>query len=108
MVAKQEKIAHTYTDLTTKLLSGRTFSLGHVLVGSVPGGAITIAHDNRETVVGDDVRRRATACDGARHATTRKVRRLMRRETASRHGTLTIDGSQGPPEAIYEQSFNDE
>ena len=44
-------------------LSGRTFSLGHILVVYIPGGAIAVAHGDREAVDADDcggVRRRAT------------------------------------------------
>ena len=49
------------------------------------------------------------ACDGLRQrASCRILRQLLRCKIASWHGTLTADGFQGPPEAIYGQGFNDE
>ena len=42
-------------------LSGQTFSLGHLLIDYIPGGAITIIHGDQEAVAANDR-------DGVRHA----------------------------------------
>ena len=80
-------------------LSGQSFSLVHVLIASVPGGVITIAHDGREAVDAKGLRQRAS-----RHL----LRRLLCRKIASQHGNLTADGSKGPLEEIYGRGYNDE
>ena len=67
------------------MLSDQTFSLDHVRIVSVPGGAITLAHGDGEAIDANGVQRRATARDDVRRrATTRKVRRLLRHEVTSR------------------------
>ena len=73
-------------------LSGQSFSLVHVLIASVPGGVITIAHDGREAVDAKGLRQRAS-----RHL----LRRLLCRKIASRYGTLNVGGAQAPPAVIY-------
>ena len=73
-------------------LSGQTFSLGHILVVSIPDGAITVAHGDRETIAAGD-------CGGVRRRVKTLLRRLTRHEIASRYRTRTAEGAPGPPEA---------
>ena len=60
-------------------LHGRTFSLGHLLIDSIPGGVITFAHGDREAIAVDDR-------DGVRRR--RLLRWLLRRKITSRYQTL--------------------
>ena len=67
--------------------------MDHVLIDPRPGGAIAIVHGDREAIAADDrdgVRRRASS---------RRARRLLRRERTPRYETLCTGGSPGPPEA---------
>ena len=82
------------------VLSGGTFCLGHVLIGSVPGKAITIAHGDRDVVAADDRDRMRW------RPTTRKVRRLLRRKITPRYRTLDVAGAQAPLAAFYGRGFN--
>ena len=59
-------------------------------MGSGPGGDISIAYDDRDGSCG-------VACDGVRRR--RLLRRLTRREIASRYRTLGTEGAPGPLEA---------
>ena len=80
-------------------LSGRTFSSGHVLIDCILGDAVSIARGDREAVAADNH-------DGVkRRATTRKLRRLLRRVITSRDQTLDVGGAQAPPAAIYERGI---
>ena len=75
------------------VLIGRTFSLGHVLISSVPGGANTIAYGNRLAIAADSVRR---------HATASKLRRLLRRDIASRYRTPALGVGGVPKHPLWE------
>ena len=67
--------------------------MGHILVGSIPSDAITIAYGVRKAVAANDR-------DGVRQcASRRQLRRLTRREIASRYRNLTTEGAPGPPKA---------
>ena len=68
-------------------MSGKNFSLGHLLIDSIPGGVITIRHGDQEAITADD-------CGGVqRRASRRLLRRLLRREIASLYETFATDGS---------------
>ena len=73
-----------------------------MLTVSAFGVAITIAHSDCDGGAIDDRN------DMRRRASCRLLKRLLRREIASQYGTLTTEGSQGAPEAIYGPVFNGE
>ena len=78
-----------------------TISLGHLLTGPSPGGAIAIVHGDREG------RRRGRSRRPRRRASTCLLRRLLRREMPLRYGSLNTEGAPGPPEAIRVWVGND-
>ena len=82
-------------------ISGLTFSLGDILVGSILGGAIAIVYGDREGRYRQRSRRRAAV------ATVRLVRRLLRRKITTRYETLYTGGAPGPPEANDVQGIAD-
>ena len=63
----------------------------YYMVVSILGDAFVIVHGDQEAVAADD-------CDGVRrHATTRKLKRLLRRAIPSRSPILDVWGAQAPP-----------
>ena len=61
-----------------------------MLIESILDGAVAIFHGDQEAVTDGD-------CNGVRRCAPRRLlRQLLHRKIASRYGTFTADGFQGP------------
>ena len=78
-----------------------TVSLGHMLIDPSLDGAMAIVYGVREAVAVDNRNGSATA------RATRQLKRLLRREIASRYRTFTVDGSLGSPETSHGRVFDE-